>query len=83
MSLAVTDPLKNNLEETVTREFLLATGNPYKVLRAGLPPEPDQLCEHRKTGRQVGMKLSQFTTIRITQNLCGCRPEKRTPCHTQ
>ena len=57
MSLAVSDPLKNNLEETVAREFLLATGSPYKVLRAGLPPEPDQLCEHRKTGRQVGIEV--------------------------
>ena len=57
MSLAVSDPLKNNLEETVAREFLLATGSPYKVLRAGLPPEPDQLCEHRKTDRQVGIEV--------------------------
>jgi hypothetical protein len=57
MSLAVSDPLKNNLEETVAREFLLATGSPYKVLRAGLPPEPDQLCEHRTTGRQVGIEV--------------------------
>ncbi len=57
MSLAVNDPLKNNLEETVTREFLLATGSPYRILRAGIPPEPDQLYECPKTGRQVGIEV--------------------------
>lgn len=57
MNLAASDPLKNNLEETVAREFLLATGSPYKVLRAGIPPEPDQLCEHRETGKQVGIEV--------------------------
>lgn len=57
MNLVVSDPLKNHWEETVAREFLLATGNPCKVLRAGLPPEPDIVCEHRRTGRQVGIEV--------------------------
>lgn len=51
------DPLKIKLEETVVREFVLAIGNPYKVLRDGIPPEPDVLCEDQGTGKRVGIEV--------------------------
>lgn len=57
MTLAISDPLKKKFEGTVVREFLLAIGSPHKVLRDGLPPEPDVICEHRETGGQVGIEV--------------------------
>ena len=57
MSLAISDPLKKKLEGDVVSGFLLASGNPYKVLRDGIPPEPDKMCEHRGNGRQVGIEI--------------------------
>jgi hypothetical protein len=57
MKPAMRDPLKEKLEETVAREFLLAIGNAYRILRAGLPPEPDIMCEHQGTGKQVGVEV--------------------------
>ena len=66
MSLAISDPLKKQLEGTVVSEFLLAMGNPYKVLRDGIPPEPDKMCEqHGGTGRQVGIEV---VTVYYDQN---------------
>ena len=60
MNLAMRDPLKIKLEETVAREFLLAIGNPYKVLRDGISPEPDILCEDQRTGKRVGIEVTSL-----------------------
>jgi hypothetical protein len=51
------DPLKNKLELTVVSEFLLATGFPYRILRAGTPPEPDVICEYLKGPKQLGIEV--------------------------
>lgn len=50
------DPLKNKLELTVASEFLLATDFPYRILRAGTPPEPDIICKHLKDSNQLGIE---------------------------
>lgn len=60
MNLAIRDPLKEKLEETVAREFLLAIGNPYKILGNGIPSEPDILCEHQGTGKRVGIEVTSL-----------------------
>lgn len=60
MIRAIRDPLKEKLEETVAREFLLAIGNPYKILHNGTPPEPDILCEHQGTGKRVGIEVTSL-----------------------
>jgi hypothetical protein len=56
------DPLKQRLERTVTREFLLfynlVKGRRFRILRPGVPPEPDVLCKDANTGQEIGIEIT-------------------------
>lgn len=57
MIMVTRDPLKEKLEQTVAREFLIAIKSPCRILRNGIPPEPDVLCEDQETSKQVGIEV--------------------------
>lgn len=56
------DPLKQRLETTVAREFLLfynlVKGSKFRIRRAGVPPEPDVMCKDSNTGREIGIEIT-------------------------
>ena len=56
------DPIKEKLERTVASEFLplynLAKGSNFRILRAGVPPEPDIVCKDATTGEDIGIEVA-------------------------
>jgi hypothetical protein len=52
---------KKRLEQRIATEFLLEynceTGAAFGLLRSGVPPEPDVLCEDARTHLQMGVEI--------------------------
>lgn len=60
--MAIRDPLKDKLEETVAKDFLRVIRSPYRNFRNGNPQknEPDILCEDQGTGKRVGIEVTSL-----------------------
>ncbi|MGH7147404.1 MAG: hypothetical protein ACREIJ_05815 [Nitrospiraceae bacterium] len=56
------ESIKETLENTVAREFLLsynhATRSRFRIIRKGKPPEPDVICRDASSHEQIGIEVA-------------------------